>query len=192
MNNDDNKFRSIGSAGLVIFERDGTLLRRNNPPRDFMLGDISNEFVQMLQQLREMNVRFGFISDARGMDAGSHGRSEFAALTQLLDKLLRVRGAMPDFWMAWSGFPQTSGSPRQDPGDRRRRDGAGPIHQAIEWYGVDKKEAMFVSSTAAGLFAANVAGVTSIQYPSPSGITDTQRLRAEIQRILGLGRRRSA
>jgi len=99
---------------------------------------------------------------------------------------------MPDFWMAWNGFPQTSGSPRQDPGDRRRRDGAGPIHQAIEWYGVDKKEAMFVSSTAAGLFAANVAGVTSIQYPSPSGITDTQRLRAEIQRILGLGRRRSA
>jgi len=62
MNNDDSKFRSIGSAGLVIFERDGTLLRRNNPPRDFMLGDISNEFVQMLQQLREMNVRFGFIS----------------------------------------------------------------------------------------------------------------------------------
>ncbi len=205
MNNDDNKFRSIGSAGLVIFERDGTLLRRNNPPRDFMLGDISNEFVQMLQQLREMNVRFGFISDARGMDAGSHGRSEFAALIGLLDELLCVRRAMPDFWMAWSGFPQGIRS------DRRRRVGAEMILRAIEWYGIQKKETIMVTSTAAGLFAANVADVMSIKYsglrsdrsmphqretepqfPSPSMIVDPRRLRVEIQRILGLSRRRSA
>ena len=80
MNSNERAFRRIGSIGLVIFERDGTLLRRNNPPRDFMLGDISNDFVLMLQHLRGIGVRFGFISDARGMDVGSHSPEEFAAL----------------------------------------------------------------------------------------------------------------
>lgn len=58
MNISDSILRRIGSTGLVIFERDGTLLRLNNSTRDFMLGDVSNVFVQMLQQLREA----GFVS----------------------------------------------------------------------------------------------------------------------------------
>lgn len=180
-----------------------------------MLGDISNEFVQMLRKLREIDVRFGFISDARGMDLGTHGRPEFAALTGLLDELLRVREAVPDFWMAWRSFPQGSGPVVQTGEERRRRNGAGlpsgMILRAVEWYRVDKKDAIFVNSTAAGLLAANDADVSAIpysglrdhrpvppvigmvhQYCSPSETVDTPRLYAEIQRSLGLTRRQSA
>lgn len=186
-------------------------MRRDNPPRDFMLGDISNEFVQMLQQLREANVRFGFISDAIGMEVGSQGRSEFAALTRLLDQLLRVEGAMPDFWMAWSGFPQIGGMALQDRGEPRRRVGAEMIRRAIEWYGVEKKSTIFVSSTDADLLAAKDADITGIHYAgskrnrttpasvetesqflSPPESRAIQRLRTEIERILGLRRRQSA
>ncbi|MEH0295473.1 hypothetical protein V6R98_24990 [Agrobacterium sp. CCNWLW71] len=210
-----NTFRKIGSTGLVIFERDGTLLRRTSPPSDFMLGDISNEFVQMLKQLRESDVRFGFISDARGMDVGSHGRSEFAALTGRLDELLRIRKAMPDFWTAWGIFAQERGTVVQAEEERRIRNGAGLIAgmilEAVEWYGVDRHEAIFVYSTAAGLLAANDADISAVrysglpadrtippliemeqQYLSPPDTVDIQRLHAGIQRILGLSRRRSA
>lgn len=215
MNYNGNTFRKIGSMGLVIFERDGTLLRRTSPPRDFMLGDISNEFVQMLQQLRGSDVRFGFVSDARGMDVGSHGRSEFEALTGRLDELLRIREAMPDFWIAWGIVAQGKGAVVQAGEEQRRRNGAGLIAgmilQAVELYGVDKQEAIFVNSTAAGLLAANDADILALQYSglpadrtippliegehqylSPSETVDIQRLHVEIQRILGLSRRRSA
>ncbi|TBY96118.1 hypothetical protein E0H38_36925, partial [Rhizobium leguminosarum bv. viciae] len=87
----DRIFRRIGSTGLVIFERDGTLLRKTSPSGDYMLGDINEEFVEMLRHLRHLNARFGFISHERGMDAGAYGRSEFATLTELLDALLSIR-----------------------------------------------------------------------------------------------------
>lgn len=100
----DCTFRKIGSRGLVIFERDGILLRRSIPPRDFTLGDVNAIFVRMLQQLRQKDVRFGFISDARGMTVGTQGTPEFLALTRILDDLLKVREVVPDFWMTWGGF----------------------------------------------------------------------------------------
>ncbi|MCR6727707.1 hypothetical protein [Agrobacterium fabrum] len=178
-----------------------------------MLGDISNEFVQMLQHLRVTGIRFGFISDARGMDVGSHGIAEFAALTGRLDELLRTREAAPDFWMTWGLSPQESRVAAQTGKERRKTDGliSGMILQAVEWYGVDKQEAIFVNSTAAGLLAANDADIAALQYSglpadrtippliereqqylSPSEIVDIQRLHTEIQRIIGLSRRRSA
>lgn len=202
-------FRRIGSTGLVIFERDGTLLRRNNPPRDFMLGDISNDFVRTLQQLRLIGVRFGFISDARGMDAGSHGPAEFAALTGRLDKLLEIRNAMPDFWMTWSISPQVRREILQADEAQRETEGliSAMILHAVEWYGVDEKDAIFVNSTAVGLLAANSANISSIQYSglpadrtirawqkmerqyfNPSATVNAQQLNTEIQRVLGLSR----
>ncbi len=209
MNSNGRAFRRIGSIGLVIFERDGTLLRRNNPPRDFMLGDISNNFVQMLQHLRWMGVRFGFISDARGMDVGTHGPAEFAALTGRLDKLLQIRDAMPDFWMTWGISPQ--GIPRIPQADETQRGANGLISamilHAVEWYGVDKKDAIFVTSTAVGRLAATSANISSIQYSgfpedrtipvwremerqyfNRSATVNAQQLNTEIQRILGLSR----
>lgn len=209
MNSNGRAFRRIGSIGLVIFERDGTLLRRNNPPRDFMLGDISNDFVQMLKHLRGIGVRFGFISDARGMDVGSHGPAEFGALTGRLDKLLQIRNAMPDFWMTWGISPQGRRKIPQADETQRTTDGliSAMILHAVEWYGVDEKDAIFVTSTAVGLLAATSANISSIQYSglpedrtipvwremerqyfSRSATVNAQQLNTEIQRILGLSR----
>lgn len=203
-------FRKIGSTGLVIFERDGLLLRQKRPSRDVILADINDEFVKMLKQLREFNVRFGFISNQRGMDASSHGRSESAALIRVLDELLSIRGGMPDFWMAWSEPPP--GTESQYRKDRRHKPRTGMILRALERYGVDKDKAIFVGSSVAGILAANDADVMGIHYSgwrsnetpakgpekearrlaSSPEITDVQRLRTTIEQILGLDRRRTA
>lgn len=158
----DCTFRKIGSKGLVIFERDGILLRRSIPPRDFTLGDVNAIFVQMLQQLRQKDVRFGFISDARGMTVGTQGTPEFLALTRILDDLLKVREVVPDFWMTWGTF-------RQAQDDRSGMADADTVFRAIEWYGVEKKEAMLVCSTAEGRRAAVEVGITYIHSPPMEG-----------------------
>ncbi|TRA95288.1 MULTISPECIES: hypothetical protein [Rhizobium/Agrobacterium group] len=174
-----------------------------------MLGDISNDFVQMLQHLRRIGVRFGFISDARGMDVGTHGPAEFGALTGRLDKLLQIRNAMPDFWMTWGISPQGIRKIPQADEAQRGTDGLIPamILHAVEWYGVDKKDAIFVTSTAVRLLAATSANISSIQYSglpedrtirvwremerqyfNRSPTVNAQQLNTEIQRILGLSR----
>ncbi|MGZ2452670.1 MULTISPECIES: hypothetical protein [Rhizobium] len=199
----DSIFRRIGSTGLVIFERDGTLLRKTSPSGDYMLGDINEEFVEMLRHLRHLNARFGFISDERGMDAGAYGRSEFAILTELLDALLSIRGAMPDFWVAWSDVPHASGTDLQRPPGRQQEPGAGAIFRVMERYGIGKKETVFIGSSTAGSLAASDAGVSVIEYFNDRSETaqnaagnrarnlsspeaaDFQRLRAKIQATLG-------
>ncbi|NKM48716.1 hypothetical protein GFL91_27930 [Rhizobium leguminosarum bv. viciae] len=197
-------FRRIGSTGLVIFERDGTLLRKTSPSGDYMLGDINEEFVEMLRHLRHLNARFGFISDERGMDAGAYGRSEFATLTELFDALLSIRCAMPDFWVTWSDVPHASGTGLQRQADRQQEADAGAIFQVMERYGIGRKETVFIGSSTAGSLAANDAGVSVIDYfnnrsegtaqsgarkhapnlSSPEA-TEVQRLRAKIQATLG-------
>ncbi|TBZ54535.1 hypothetical protein [Rhizobium leguminosarum] len=200
----DRIFRRIGSTGLVIFERDGTLLRKTSPSGDYMLGDINEEFVEMLRHLRHLNARFGFISDERGMDAGAYGRSEFATLTELLDALLSIRCAMPDFWVTWSDVPHASGTGLQRQADRQQEAGAGAIFQVMERYGIGRKETVFIGSSTAGSLAADDAGVSVIDYfnnqsegtaqgaarkhapnlSSPEA-TEVQRLRAKIRATLG-------
>lgn len=96
----EEQIRKLGTTGLVIFERERTLLRQSSPTADLMLRNISAEFVELLVRLRQRNIRFGFISDDRGMNAGSYGQTEFEALSRLLDGMLNIRGAMPDFWIA--------------------------------------------------------------------------------------------
>lgn len=177
-----------------------------------MLGDVNDEFVKMLKQLRESDVRFGFISNQRGMDASSHGRSESAALIGVLDELLSIRGGMPDFWMTRSEPPPGTGTESQYRNDRRHKPGTGMILRALERYGVDKDNAIFVGSSVASILAANDADVMGIHYSgwrsnetpakgpemeacrlaSSPEITDVQRLCATIEQILGLDRRRTA
>lgn len=215
MNSDEHDahfiFRSVGSIGLVIFERDGTLLKRNCPPADFVLGDISDQFVDMLKQLRQHSVRFGFISDNRGMDTGSHGRAEFVMLTRLLDDLLNSRGSMPDFWMAWNGHRQRSGSEFLYRYDQRQSPVGNMILRAIEWYGVKKTRTLFVDASAAGLLVGNDMGLkglrylglrsnrtiqsriaSKLQYAPTSEATEIRSLCARIQQILALSDWRQA
>lgn len=215
MNNDEHDtygiFRNFVSTGLVIFERDGVLLIPRRPSTDFMLGDIDDEVVELLSQLRSLNVRFGFISDDRGMDAGTHGRSEFAALTDLLDRLLRIRDAMPDFWMAWSETPKEKMASARQQRARWPKPDASMILRVMTWYGVERKKTIFVSSSAAGVLAANDADVTCLRYyrlrsdtaspttpeserhhPLPPSMAAIHRIRVKIEQKLGLDRRRTA
>lgn len=205
-------FRKIGSTSLVIFERDGLLLRRKRPSRHLLLGDINDEFVEILKQLRELKFRFGFISDQRGMDAGSHGKSEFVALTRALDKLLSIRGALPDFWIASRGLPQRRGTEFQYRNGRGQAPSIDVILRAMNWYGADKNSAIFVSGSPPGILAAKDANFTVIRYAgwksdratpgapgveavphaSTSEITDVRSLRATIEQILEPDRRTTA
>lgn len=199
-------FREIGSVGLVIFERDGLLLRRNPPSRDLMLGDINGVFVEMLKQLRALNLRFGFISDQSGMGAGSHGKSEAAALIKVLDQLLVVSGTIPDFWMA-GALPRLN-DVRLKPRNRQwQKTETDMILRAIERYGVDTGKAVFVGGSTS-IVAASNAGITGIHYAgwpnnrasfrrtgietrnsSTPELTEVRRLRATIEQILGLDHR---
>lgn len=201
MNNDAHDtygiFRNFGSTGLVIFERDGILLTTRRSSRDFMLGDVNDELVELLSQLRGLDVRFGFMSDDRGMDAGARGRSEFTALAELLDRLLHVREAMPDFWMSYGKVPQDSTSGSRHPGAGWPKPEANMILRAIDWYRVDRKKAIFVSSSSTGILAANAVNVTCIPYfgrqagRAPQTWSATQRLRISIEYKLGLSLRRT-
>lgn len=203
--------RKIGTKGLVIFDRDGTLLRRKSPATDFKLGDVSTQFVEMLKEMRDLDVCFGFIADERGMDARSYGRSEFASLSRVLDQLLRIHSATPDFWISRRAIPRGRRREIRDQHERRQTIDTGLILRAIEWYGVDKSETVFVSNTAAGLLTAHDAGVTGIRYlnlqgdraflprvgttsrePTSSGALEIERLRHRIQRFLGVGTRGAA
>jgi len=202
-----SKFRRIGSTGLVIFERDGILVRQNGPLRELMLGDINEEFVEMLKRLRDRNIRFGFISDQRGMAAGTYGQSEFFALTGVLDGLLSIRGAMPDFWMGWPHSPRVG--PQFQDNEAPPRVDATMITRAMDWYGVDKKSVVFVTSSPQGILASDGVDVTRIRYsgwqseqPSTAlhemeigrnlslpEITEVRLLGATIERIVGQRRR---
>nr|CAD7045594.1 hypothetical protein RP007_04900 [Rhizobium sp. P007] len=210
MNNDEHDaygiFRRIGSRGLVVFERDGILLKQDDPSRDIMLGDISNELFELLKQLREQEVRFGFISNDRGMNAGSRGGAEFAALTNVLDRLLGIGGAKPDFWMVSHTFPYAPERAGHDRYSRRWIFDAGVILKAAEWYGVGRKETVLVSSSTDADAAAKDADITRIQYfgpqndqvvlprirsetghTSPSDSMQIERVYTQIKQVLGLG-----
>ncbi|OOO27780.1 hypothetical protein BS627_03435 [Agrobacterium salinitolerans] len=189
-------FRGIGSTGLVIFERDDILLRRKTPSRDLTLGDVNEDFVKALKQLREINLRFGFLSDQRGMDAGSHGISELVALTRALDDLLRIHGAMPDFWVGWASPESKIKLHHRD--FMTPKPEVAAISRAMQWYGIDKTEAVFVGNSSAGLEAANRSNIYRIRYSgllhgkAPStAMAEAHRLSNVIGRILGLEQRRT-
>lgn len=196
-------FRRIGSTGFIIFERDGLLLRRKDRLSDLTLEDVDEGFVDMLRRLRDLNLRFGFVSDQRGTNARSYGRSEFTALTSVLDGLLMVHEATPDFWMAWDS--PLSGTEIRHRDVQPIKPIVSVIRRATEWYSVDKKKAVFVSSSLSGVLAAHQANIRGISYSSwrndnetelrryvsASETTEVQRLGAMIEQISRLNHRRT-
>ncbi|MDR6820386.1 histidinol phosphatase-like enzyme [Neorhizobium sp. 2083] len=197
-------FRDIGSHGIVIFTRDGLLLRQKSPSSDLNLGDINQEFVKLLTQLRGLDVHFGFVSSQRGADAGAPGEDKFAELTRLLDKLLEPEGAKPDFWIGRNQPAEKEEAKANIGGGWKPIDNAKTILRVISWYGIDKKDALFVSSSSAEISAANRVDIMGIRYscrqhnrrfgahtpPSASEFTEVQRLGAAIQAKLRLNPRR--
>lgn len=186
-------YRRVGSTGLVIFERDGLLLRRRDPSNHLTLGDVDEVFVGMLRRLRELNFRFGFIADQRGMDAGSYGRSEFAALTGVLDELLSIHQAIPDFWVAWNSLPR-AGTQAKHQDDHRLMSEVGMIQRATKWYDVDSRNAVLVGNSSRVMQAAKHSKIPTIIYSGwrNDKAKEIQRLGDTIERMLSLGNRRTA
>ncbi|WP_105375035.1 hypothetical protein [Neorhizobium huautlense] len=151
--------RQEGSVGLVIFERDDILLRHRPQLADHTLGDIDTEFLAMLQDMRELSVRFGFIwrhttfPYNRGTGIGS------ARLTQLLDDLLKVSGASPDFWMETTHFL----GPGQPPGWPGASE-LDVILKLAEWYEVDPTMTVLVRKGEFYHYSAATPAFTEILY----------------------------
>ncbi|MEZ2129810.1 MULTISPECIES: hypothetical protein [unclassified Sinorhizobium] len=164
--------RREGSVGLVIFERDDILLRRRPQFADQTLGDIDTEFLAMLQDMREIDVRFGFISHHTTFPFDRGERIGSATLTRLLDDLLKVLGAVPDFWIDAIHSP--------GPGQLRRWPGTSELELILkltEWYEVDPTMTVVVRKGDFSRFSSKTPAFTEIVYPglSAAGSSDGDR-----------------
>lgn len=181
--------RQEGSVGLVIFERDDILLRRAKQLADHTLGDIDTEFVTMLQDMRELRVRFGFVWRHPTFPATRGARIESARLTQLLDALLKVSAASPDFWIETIDSrgpgqpPSWPGAPELD-----------VVLELAEWYDVDPTMTVLVRKGEFHHYSTATAAFTEILYPGldASGSPDSDRraslvwLKTKIKHALNL------
>lgn len=155
--------RQVGSTGLVIFERDDVLLRHKSQFEDQTLGDIDADFVAMLQDLRDLDVRFGFISHRSTPPVDTRVRIDSATLTRLLDDLLKVSGALPDFWIdaaCTSELRQRQRSPSRSELDL--------ITKLTGWYEADLNRTVLVRKAEAPRDSPDTPGLTEIFYPGLS------------------------
>jgi len=154
--------RQVCSTGLVIFERDDILLRHRPKFEDHTIGDIDAEFVAMLQDMRNLDVRFGFISRRTTRPIDTRVRIDSATLTRLLDDLLKVSCASPDFWIDSA----STSSPKQRQCSHSRSD-LGLITKLTEWYEAVNKTVM-VRKAEAPRVSSETPGLTEIFYPGLS------------------------
>jgi len=164
--------RREGSVGLVIFERDDILLRHRPQLADQTLGDIDTEFLAMLQDMRELGVRFGFVWQHTTSPSDRGARIDSATLTRLLDDLLKVSGAVPDFWIE-AIHPPSPVQPRRWP----RTSELDVILKLTEWYEVDPSMTVLVRKGELSRVSSNTAAFTEILYPglSAAGSPDSDR-----------------
>jgi hypothetical protein len=155
--------RREGSVGLVIFERDDLLLRHRPEFGDQTLGDIDTRFLAMLQELRDINIRFGFISYHTASPFDRSARIDSATLTRLLDDLLKVSGAVPDFWMEAIHSP-SQGQTRHWPSTSD----LDVILKLTEWYEVDPTMTVVVRKGNFSRFSKKTPVFTEILYPGSS------------------------
>jgi hypothetical protein len=182
--------RQVGSTGLVIFERDDILLRRKTQFEDQTLGDIDAEFMAMLQNLRALDVRFGFIAYHATEPFDPRSLIDRLTLTRLLDDLLKVSGALPDFWMDAIFSSSLSQRPRWP-----RASELDVISKLTVSYKADPTTTLIVRKGEPSRVSSNMPGVTEIYYPglNDAGSSDTNRraalacLLARIKHTLKLG-----
>ncbi|MGO7403330.1 hypothetical protein ELI49_37370 [Rhizobium ruizarguesonis] len=155
--------RQVGSTGLVIFERDDILLRHKPQLEDQTLGDIDADFVAMLQDMRDLDVRFGFISHHSAPPFDTRVRIDSATLTRLLDDLLKVSGALPDFWI--------DAACTSDLRQRQRshsRSEVDLITKLTGWYEADLNRTVLVRKAEAPRVSPDTPGLKEIFYPGLS------------------------
>lgn len=180
--------RQEGSVGLVIFERDDILLRHRPQFADHTLGDIDTEFLAMLQDMRELSVRFGFIWRHSTFPSNRGAGIDSARLTQLLDDLLKVSGASPDFWVEAIHSPGLDQPPRW-PGASE----LDVILKLTERYEVDPTMTVLVRKGEFHHYSSTTPAFTGVLYPELSaGGRDSDRraalvwLKTEIKHALKL------
>lgn len=164
--------RREGSVGLVVFEREHILLRHRPQFGDQMLGDIDAELLAMLQDMRDLNVRFGFVSYHTTFPFERDDGIDSATLTRLLDGLLVVSGAAPDFWMEAIPLPCQSQA-----GEWLGSSDAEVISKLAQWYEVDPGMTVVVRKRQFSRSSKKTSAFTEIHYPGSSadGSTDIDR-----------------
>jgi len=155
--------RQVGSTGLVIFERDDILLRQKPQFEDQTLGDIDADFVAMLQDMRDLDVRFGFISHHPAPPFDTRVRINSATLTRLLDDLLKVSGALPDFWI-----DAAHSSDRRQHRRWQSRSELDLITKLPGWYEADLNRTVLVRKAEAPRVSPDTPGLKEIFYPGLS------------------------
>lgn len=164
--------RREGSVGLVIFKREDVLLRHRPQFADQTLGDIDTEFLAMLQDMRKLDIRFGFMSHHTTFPSDRVARIDSATLTRLLDDLLKVSGAAPDFWIEAIHSP--------GPGEPRRWHETSELNVILkltEWYEIDPTMTVLVRKGDFSRFSSKTPVFTEIVYPglSAAGSSDGDR-----------------
>ncbi len=154
--------RQVGSTGLVLFERDDILMRHRPQLEDQTLGDIDANFVAMLQGMRNLDVRFGFISHHLAPHLDTHVGIESATLTRLLDDLLKVSAALPDFWI---NVVYSSDRQHQRSHSRSELD---LIAKLTGWYETGLSRTVVVRKAESPLVSPDMSGLTEIFYPGLS------------------------
>ena len=188
------RFKKIGSTGLIVFERDGALLKTRRRSKDFSLNDINRPLIRLLMHLRKRGVRFGFLSGNRGMDAAYSGRPAAQTLIDLMNVILQMDRAEPDFWITMPLAKQGRDVKAQQVSTPAKF--SLMLRQAMEWYGVPGRKVVFVGSASACAMAANTAGVSTVNYSAPplsSGenqsayLPEIEQIETAIESILSSG-----
>ncbi|RDJ00851.1 hypothetical protein B5K05_33660 [Rhizobium phaseoli] len=164
--------RQVGSTGLVIFERDDILLRHKPQIEDHTLSDIDADFVAMLHDMRELDVRFGFISHHSTPPFDQRVGIASATLTRLLDDLLKASGALPDFWIdAACAFDLRH---RQHPHSKSELD---LILSLTGWREADLNKTVVVRKAEAPLVKPSKSGLMEIFYPGLNAVAPSDASR---------------
>jgi hypothetical protein len=143
----------------------------------------------MLRDMRELGVRFGFIWRHTTFPANRGVRFDSARFTQLLDDLLRVSCASPDFWME-TIHSESPGQPPRWPGTSE----LDVVLKLAEWYDVDPTMTVLVRRGEIYHYSSATPAFTEIRYPgsNPGGSPHSDRranlvwLKTKIKHTLNL------
>lgn len=184
-----NIYRRLNGNRLVIFERQGTLLRQKHGSRTLSLDDIDETLLHVLHRLRCSHFNFGFISDHGGVEDGQAGQQSASTLIHVLDGILGAYGASPHFWLAWP--PTAAPESSTHFANQKFLDTAGMIARILEHYDLEISKCVFVGTTLAGLAAAAGLGVDALQYSAfaESNVPKSETAELITLQIMGLAAR---
>jgi HAD superfamily hydrolase (TIGR01662 family) len=145
-----------GLPGLVLFDRDGTLVHDvpyNADPEAVRLVDGARETVD---RLREAGVRVGVVTNQSGVGSGRMSRQDVDAVNARVEELI---GPL-DVW-------QVCPHDRHD-GCDCRKPAPGMVKAACAELGVEPSRCVVIGDIGSDVDAAQAAGAVGILVPTPS------------------------